>query len=219
MISTYGASVSAAAAAPTIAGLDRVKPHVKAAAEIICAKFGISKVYGWRAVDVINPQGHPAGLAVDFPCDKTTGDALAAFVIAQADGLAVNYVIWRQRIWRPGRDWKAMSDGGSPSANHMDHVHVQFNATAGAASLLDRARAAAGAAVDAVTGAVTGAVGDAVGSIPAVKAFAHWDTDAAAIGLKLAVVGAGLTLVTLGVWRLVLPGAAKVAGAAAAAIA
>jgi len=46
-----------------------------------------------------------------------------------------------------------------------------------------------------------------------------WQAKGLAVGLKLAIVGAGLTLITLGVWRLVLPGAAKVAGAAAAAIA
>jgi hypothetical protein len=178
----------------TLTGLGPV--HVKAAAQIIAARFGITQVYGWRATDAF--PDHPAGLAVDFPCSTATGDALAAYCQANSDALGVKYVCWRQRIWYPGGDWQAMADRGSASANHENHVHVSFTATGAAAGALDKLGAAARTAVGAVTGAVTGAAAK-------VNPFANWDRDAAAIGLKLAIVAAGLTLVTLGAWRLVLP--------------
>jgi hypothetical protein len=39
----------------------------------------------------------------------------------------VSYVIYSQRIWsvdRAGEGWRYMSDRGSSTANHYDHVHV-----------------------------------------------------------------------------------------------
>ena len=39
----------------------------------------------------------------------------------------MKYVIWRQRYWEPGGSWEPMEDRGSPTANHMDHVHVTVN--------------------------------------------------------------------------------------------
>ena len=55
---------------------------------------------------------------------KAQGDAVAAFVQAHVSEFNVQYLIWRQRYWEPGRGWKLMEDRGSPTANHMDHVHV-----------------------------------------------------------------------------------------------
>ena len=56
---------------------------------------------------------------------RALGDALAAFVQSHAAELSVDYVIWRQRIWSPGRGgWRGMSDRGDATANHFDHVHV-----------------------------------------------------------------------------------------------
>jgi hypothetical protein len=39
----------------------------------------------------------------------------------------VEYVIWQQRIiTSPTGAWKPMADRGSVTANHMDHVHVNY---------------------------------------------------------------------------------------------
>ena len=75
---------------------------------------------------------HATGQAIDFmipsyssTSGRTLGDALAAFVQSHAAELNLDYVIWRQRIWSPGRGgWRGMSDRGSATANHYDHVHV-----------------------------------------------------------------------------------------------
>ena len=46
---------------------------------------------------------------------------------ANASELGVSYVIYAQRIWsveRGGEGWRGMSNRGSSTANHYDHVHV-----------------------------------------------------------------------------------------------
>ena len=86
----------------------------------------------WRA-DMLQDEAelgdqldHGAGLAVDIMCDPATGDQIAAFLQKNASELGIQYLIWEQRIWRPAtsNSWRGMSDRGSPTANHMDHVHA-----------------------------------------------------------------------------------------------
>jgi hypothetical protein len=70
---------------------------------------------------------HGSGRALDIMVSGGTGDAVAAFVRANAGALGVTEVIWAQRIWttqRGGEGWRGMSDRGSATANHYDHVHV-----------------------------------------------------------------------------------------------
>lgn len=72
---------------------------------------------------------HATGQAVDIMLGSNvgSGDAIAAFAMKHASELGVSQVIYRQRIWtvqRAGDGWRPMSDRGSPTANHMDHVHV-----------------------------------------------------------------------------------------------
>jgi uncharacterized protein YbdZ (MbtH family) len=59
--------------------------------------------------------------------NRPLGDALAAYVLAHRAELHVSYVIWQQRI-NLGGGWSPMADRGSPTANHLDHVHVSFTA-------------------------------------------------------------------------------------------
>ena len=74
------------------------------------------------------PASTAPGQAVDLMISgQSQGDAVAAFVQAHAAELNVKYVIWRQRYWEPGGSWEPMEDRGSPTANHMDHVHVTAN--------------------------------------------------------------------------------------------
>ncbi|HPB71366.1 MAG TPA: hypothetical protein PLX71_00145 [Phycicoccus sp.] len=87
--------------------------------------FGSLTIGGYRAGDTGD---HGAGRAADIMVsDFAQGDAIAAFVQAHAGELNVKYVIWRQRYWAPGNDWRLMADRGSPTENHMDHVHVSVN--------------------------------------------------------------------------------------------
>ncbi|GAA2206385.1 hypothetical protein GCM10009850_018430 [Nonomuraea monospora] len=79
---------------------------------------------------------HPLGRACDFmmstggsmpsAANNALGDRIAAWAIQNKDKLGVKYVIWKQRI-NQGSGWRAMSDRGSVTENHFDHVHISMN--------------------------------------------------------------------------------------------
>ncbi len=79
---------------------------------------------------------HYDGRAVDIffrpvnPANKRAGWALAQYLVAQADRLGVQTVIFDARIWRAGRDdsWREYDppsrSGDRVVLEHRDHVHV-----------------------------------------------------------------------------------------------
>ncbi|NJP31377.1 coiled-coil domain-containing protein [Micromonospora thermarum] len=82
---------------------------------------------------------HPKGRACDFSAasggfenvsatggDKAYGDSLAAYLKNNASRLGVMYVIWYRQIWMPSTGWRSYSGGGSPAADHTNHVHVSM---------------------------------------------------------------------------------------------
>ncbi|SDB80735.1 Uncharacterized conserved protein YgiM, contains N-terminal SH3 domain, DUF1202 family [Raineyella antarctica] len=93
----------------------------------------VGPYYGTR----IEPgSDHNDGRAVDMmipnwsTTNKPTGDAIAAYLQANAQQYDVSYIIWRQHIWsvaRASEGWRPMADRGSYTANHYDHVHVSVN--------------------------------------------------------------------------------------------
>jgi uncharacterized protein YgiM (DUF1202 family) len=90
----------------------------------VCGAFPSVTTYGGIRGSGGN---HGTGHAVDIMVSGGTGDAIAAYVRAHAGALGVTEVIWSQRIWttqRSGEGWRGMSDRGSTTANHYDHVHV-----------------------------------------------------------------------------------------------
>jgi LysM repeat protein len=108
-----------------------VASQVQAAANQVVGEVsgaGSITIGGTRA-SATDPNGHPSGLALDYMVmsDAALGDAIAEYHIAHWDELGVEYVIWQQRILTsPDGVWKAMADRGSATANHMDHVHVNY---------------------------------------------------------------------------------------------
>jgi hypothetical protein len=80
---------------------------------------------------------HGQGRAVDcMISDSTVGWEIAKWVRANAKSLGAMEVIYRQQIWtvqRSSEGWRPMSDRGSPTANHMDHVHVSVYGNSGSA--------------------------------------------------------------------------------------
>jgi len=85
---------------------------------------------------------HPKGRACDivfgslghFPkgTDKTNGDRLAEWLVANADTWGVNYVIWQGRVWSSARaqqGWRPYTGGGiynpaDATGGHFDHIHL-----------------------------------------------------------------------------------------------
>jgi hypothetical protein len=74
---------------------------------------------------------HSSGKAIDFMVtDSSLGQAVADWARAHASELDLYDVIWSQHIWTPARSgegWRSMSDRGSATANHFDHVHIAVN--------------------------------------------------------------------------------------------
>jgi hypothetical protein len=101
-------------------------PNAIAVINAVKAEFpGSGPFGGYRAGD---PLDHGSGHAVDIMCSTAEGNAIAEFLQANAGALEVKYLIWRQRIWYPGRGgWQGMEDRGGATANHYDHVHVSVN--------------------------------------------------------------------------------------------
>ncbi len=131
-------TVSNAQAPSSSYQLGTVKPATQQVANSVGGQFGIKTAYGYRAPssEKWDPAGHPAGLAIDFmindiPDGKAVGDRLAGFLIANAQAIGVKYIIWQQRSWTPARgEWKPMEDRGSPTQNHLDHVHLSLDDSA-----------------------------------------------------------------------------------------
>jgi hypothetical protein len=98
--------------------------NVLAVHRAVCAAFPSITSYGtYRA----GSTDHASGRAIDIMVSGSLGWEIAEFVRAHYDELGVTYVIYSQRIWsvdRAGEGWRAMSDRGSTTANHYDHVHV-----------------------------------------------------------------------------------------------
>jgi SH3 domain-containing protein len=91
----------------------------------VCARFPhVSSFGGTRGGGGF----HATGQAVDcMISDSKVGWQLARWVRAHARELGVSEVIYSQHIWtvqRSGEGWRSMSDRGSATANHFDHVHV-----------------------------------------------------------------------------------------------
>ena len=84
---------------------------------------------GGTRASAVDPHGHPSGLALDYMVESDTalGHAIVQYTIDHWSELGVEYVIYQQKILTsPTGAWKQMEDRGSPTANHMDHVHVNY---------------------------------------------------------------------------------------------
>ena len=79
---------------------------------------------------------HPKGRACDFimtsggeaaGAQKLRGDTMAAWAVANADRLCIEYVIWFRKIWTRAQGWRAYNNpwgGDDPSGWHTNHVHI-----------------------------------------------------------------------------------------------
>lgn len=100
-----------------------VSPNIVAVHRAVCANFPSITTYGTFRSD----GEHAQGIAVDIMVSGELGWQVAEFVRANYADLGVSYLIYSQRIWsveRAGEGWRPMSDRGSVTANHYDHVHV-----------------------------------------------------------------------------------------------
>lgn len=115
-------------------GIAQLKPNAKAVFDHVVATYPqIRTIYGWRASSAYSSD-HPNGRAVDVMLANWSsqqsidlGWAIAKDFAANAAKYHVSYIIYRQHQYNtsyPSRGWRPMEDRGSPTQNHMDHVHV-----------------------------------------------------------------------------------------------
>lgn len=166
--------------------LGPVLPHVRRAAELMGTRHGIETILGWRA-SARDKMGHPAGLALDYMCDRATGDRLNADLLANAAALGLAYTIWEQTYFPVGGKPQPMADRGSPTQNHFDHVHAQFRPLGGTGAAVTGADFAGATAGGSLGGAV----------------FDGWAGDLLELGIKLGATAGALALVVSGVRRTV----------------
>jgi LysM repeat protein len=108
-----------------------VQPQAQAAADRVVSDVpgADDLTIGGTRASAADPNGHPAGLALDFMVgtDAALGDAIVNYHVANWDDLGVEYVIFEQQILlSPTSGWRQMEDRGSVTANHFDHVHVNY---------------------------------------------------------------------------------------------
>jgi hypothetical protein len=144
-----------------------------AAIEFVKRTWGLD-AYGWRERGSVPGSLHPQGLALDVPVRSDLGTQIADWFVAHPDSFGgVAEVIWRGRIWTPGRGWHAYTG----PHRHDDHVHVGLRS--GSGGLVGAAATAAAGALD---------VGPLVGG-------------ARNLVVQVAFVALGLGLLALGAWR------------------
>ena len=93
----------------------------------VCAAFPELTTYGGQ-----DGHGeHVNGQAIDFMVPNSdVGQRLADYLYAHHAEFDLFDIIWSQTIWtieRSGEGFRSMEDRGSPTANHMDHVHIMVN--------------------------------------------------------------------------------------------
>lgn len=69
---------------------------------------------------------HGAGRALDIMTGNNTalGNDVNKFLLQNADAFGLNYNLWQQKQWNPDGSVSGMENRGSPTQNHMDHVHA-----------------------------------------------------------------------------------------------
>ncbi|WP_280421513.1 peptidoglycan DD-metalloendopeptidase family protein [Nocardia carnea] len=116
--------------APAIDSEENLQLDAIRVARTVAAAFPeIVTIGGWREFDQF--PDHPSGRAVDVMIPdyasgqgKALGDRVADFVMANAEQLRVEYIIWRQEYRPVNGTPLIMEDRWGDTANHMDHVHV-----------------------------------------------------------------------------------------------
>lgn len=90
----------------------------------VCPRFPTITSYGGYRGD----GEHSDGRAIDIMVSGELGWDVANYLLANASEFGLYDIIYSQRIWtaeRSSEGWRPMSDRGSTTANHYDHVHVK----------------------------------------------------------------------------------------------
>jgi uncharacterized protein YgiM (DUF1202 family) len=123
--SSGGGGISASSCSKSSSIESGLVPNAIKVYRAICARYPQVSSFGGRRA---SGGYHGTGQAVDVMISNSSvGWDIANWTRANASALGVSEVIYYQKIWtveRASEGWRPMSDRGSASANHYDHVHV-----------------------------------------------------------------------------------------------
>lgn len=118
-----------------VAGGIVVKPHVQRFTDILEAHIGYPLSFGTYPGHS-PPEGPTQALDI-FNTDNESGwtqqDRICDFIRGNAERLGIRYCIRRENIWNIERDdegWRWQGHQGNRTADHFDHTHVTFYASA-----------------------------------------------------------------------------------------
>jgi uncharacterized protein YgiM (DUF1202 family) len=124
--STSGGGISSSSCSKSSSIESGLVPNAIKVYRALCARFPQITSFGGRRPG--DSGFHGSGQAVDaMIADSTVRSEIARWTRANASSLGVSEVIYSQQIWtvqRSSEGWRPMSDRGSITANHYDHVHV-----------------------------------------------------------------------------------------------
>ncbi|MCO7220335.1 hypothetical protein NH342_10960, partial [Klenkia sp. PcliD-1-E] len=129
--SASGSTAAVAGTARISNSAGPVSSRVQAAADAVVSNVpGAGSItLGGTRPSATDPSGHPSGNALDYMVmtDEALGDAIVAYHRAHWAELGVEYLIWNQRMLSSANgSWVMMEDRGGTTANHYDHVHVNY---------------------------------------------------------------------------------------------
>ena len=89
----------------------------------------VQTIGGYRANDPY--PDHPSGRALDIMTytNQALGDKILNYLFDNNGFFKMQYAIWKQAMWYKKGAPQPMADRGSPTQNHMDHVHAYFEAS------------------------------------------------------------------------------------------
>ena len=110
--------------------------HVQKAASVTFGFFKSESGLG-SGISTVKSVG-AKGLSVDYTVANdangvTTGDALVAWAVDNAQSLNITTISWNKKTWSLAKStegWTALPDKGTPSANFTDRVRITYSATA-----------------------------------------------------------------------------------------
>ena len=118
-------------------GADGLTPRTRQVLVEVEAAFGVTEIGGFCPGGCtsghIAGSDHYTGHAIDVmllpmtEANRSLGDRIAAWLVANAGSLSVSYVIWHDHIWsaeRAGEGWRTYrhpSGLTSATARHLDH--------------------------------------------------------------------------------------------------
>ena len=124
---------------PEAMGPDGLTPRTRRAMHEVMHAFGVTDIGGYCPggcrTGHIEGSDHYTGHAIDImllpmnEANRDLGNRIATWLVANADRLAVKYVIWNDHIWSASaaEGWRHYRHPGglhSSTGRHFDHLHV-----------------------------------------------------------------------------------------------